>query len=542
MSTGPKDGGADPLERSPIQGKREYNTAMAEDELTIDRIVRFVRVLAQRWVVVVVAAVLIGGLSYSYSNAQRKEYTATASLLFRDSEFDQKLFGSTFFQPSRDPDREALTNTTLVGFDVVAQRAARALGPNFPAKRLESTVEVVGQGRSDVVAVKARDAVPNTAARIANTWATAYIGVRRDADRSKVAEAQRLVERSISDLKNGPGLAAQRRSLEARQQQLQIIASLQTGNAELVQPAQVPREPTSPKPFRSGAVGGLLGLVLGIFVALVLGRLDRRIKSAEEARQIYNRPLLGIVASSPTIEAGVEPGKASPRDTETFRMLRSNLQYFNVDQEISSVVVTSAASGDGKSTIALYLALASARSGTSTLLVECDLRRPSLATKLRYGPRPGLTQYLAGSATFAKVITSIPASYAIDEQRPSKHLDVAFAGPLPPNPADLIESHRMIEFMEEAEASYDLVILDTSPIIVVSDSIPLLTRGSGVIVAARLGKTTREESEALRARLDNLNIEPLGVVVNDVKPEGDRYGYYPYYQAAPEKAKSEAKA
>jgi Mrp family chromosome partitioning ATPase len=103
----------------------------------------------------------------------------------------------------------------------------------------------------------------------------------------------------------------------------------------------------------------------------------------------------------------------------------------------------------------------------------------------------------------------------------------------------------MTEFMEEAEARYDLVVIDTSPAIVVSDSIPLLKRASGVLVAVRLGKTTKDESEALRARLVNLSIDPLGVVVNDVKTEGDANGYgygYGYNQVTPVNGKSPAKA
>jgi len=520
---------------------------MTADELTIDRVLRFFRVIAQRWIFVVVSVVLISGLAWGYSNAQQKQYEATASLLFRDPAFDQKLFGSTFFQPNQDPDREALTNTTLVGFDIVAQRAARALGQHFTPKRLLAKVRVAGKGRSDVVAVTARDPSPRTAATIANAWANAYIGVRRDADRGKISEAQRLIERSIAGLTPGPGAAARRRSLADRRQQLQILASLQTGNAELAQPAQEPRDASSPKPYRNGVLGGVLGLILGLLAAVVLDRLDRRLKSAEEARLIFGRPLLGIVPSSSTLASVPDPTMLAPRDTETFRMLRANLQYFNVDQEIHSVVVTSAAAGDGKSTIALHLAVASARAGTSTLLVECDLRRPSLGRKLHQEEPSGLTQYLAGGETFSSVIASIPASSGIDDGHAATYLDIAFAGPLPPNPADLLESHRMIEFMEEAEARYDLVVIDTSPAIVVSDSIPLLKRASGVLVAVRLGKTTRDESEALRGRLDNLGVDPLGVVVNDVKNEGDGYGYgygygYGRYQASPDEAKGPTKA
>lgn len=518
---------------------------MNADELTIDRVLRFFRVIAQRWMIVVVCVLLLGGLAFGYYKAQPKQYAATASLLFRDPAFDQKLFGSTFFQPNTDPDREALTNTTLAGFDVVAQRAARALKQRFTAKDLLSKITVTGEGRSNVVAITALDPSPPVAATIANAWANAYIGVRRDADRGKISEAQRLIARTIAGLPPGSGSDAQRRSLADRQQQLEILASLQTGNAELAQPAQVPRNASHPRPIRNGVFGGFLGLILGIFAVVVLDRLDRRLKTAEEARLIFGRPLLGIVPASPTLASVKDATRLAPRDAETFRMLRANLQYFNVDQEIHNVVVTSAAAGDGKSTIALHLAVASARAGTSTLLVECDLRRPTLAKKLDHDETSGLTQYLAGGETFSNVIVSVPASAAVDDRRPATYLDVAFAGPLPPNPADLLESHRMIEFMQEAEAHYDLVVVDTSPAIVVSDSIPLLKRADGVIVAVRLGKTTKEAGEALRARLDNLRIDALGVVVNDVKNDGEGYGYgygYGYYQADPEEAKKPAKA
>ena len=512
----------------------------AQDQLSIDGALEAYRAVAQHWVVIVVSVLLISGLAFGYSKAQTKQYDATASLLFRDSEFDQKLFGSTFFSPSRDPDREAVTNTMLAGFDVVARRAAARLGKSLTPKQLSDMVTVAAEGRSDVVDITARSPSPTLSAAIANAWAEAYISVRRDADRAKIAEAQRLIERTIEGLGNSAGSAARRRTLVDRQQQLQILESLQTGNAELAQPATVPPRPSVPKPARNGVVGGILGLVLGLCAALVLGRFDQRVRSAEEARAIYGRPILGIVPSSPTISAVRGPMDLTRRDAETFRMLRSNLQYFNIAREVTSVIVTSAASGDGKSTISLHLAVASARAGTSTLLVECDLRRPSLAHSLECDGALGLTQYLAGSASFSEVIRSIPVSVTPDEEQMPTSLDVAFSGELPPNPADLIESHRMIAFLEEAEAHYDLVVIDTSPAMVVADSIPLLTRASGVIVAVRLDKTTRDECESLRARLRDLGVDPLGIVVNDVKPGGGQYDYYA--QIPPQVAKRRMKA
>lgn len=493
---------------------------MRDDAISIDRLLL---VVLRRWPIVVACVLLLGSAGYAFAKSQQQQYEASATLLFRDSNFDQKLFSATFIPPNRDPDREAQTNVALASLPIVAAGAVPLLGRAFSVDELRRKVTVRPAGRADVVKVIARDTSPVTAARIANAWSRSFIATRRVADRAKIAEAQRLVARELSPASRAAKNASDRRSLEVRAQQLEILASLQTGNTELAQPAMPPLSPVSPRPVRNGAVGVLLGLLVGLFAAGLRDRLDRRLSVADEASEIFSRPVLGVIPTSVQLSSQGYGRNLEPRDAEAFRMLRSNLRFFNVDHEIRSVVVTSAGVGDGKSTIASQLALVAARSGVKTLLLECDLRRPSLRAQLERPGGAGLTGYLAGFSSFSDVIETHELAGADGD---AATLDIVFAGATPPNPAELLESDRMSELLLEVESEYELVVIDTPPVTVVSDAIPLLRHASGVLVVVRLRKTTREDGRALRERLTNLGVSVLGVVVNDDRAERGNSGYY----------------
>jgi capsular exopolysaccharide synthesis family protein len=207
-------------------------------------------------------------------------------------------------------------------------------------------------------------------------------------------------------------------------------------------------------------------------------------------------------------------------------MLRANLRYFSVDRPVRSVLVTSAAPGDGKSTVSWNLALAAASTGAKVLLMETDLRHPSLAASAgELAPAPGLSTVLAGQLEFAEVVQMVIVPTRHGPHGSDRAMDVVVAGPLPPNPVDLIESERMRSVLREAEEKYDLVVVDTPPTSVVSDAIPLIREVSGVIVVTRLGKSTRESVAHLRKQLDHLDAPTLGVVVNAFNAEGGGYGY-----------------
>lgn len=481
--------------------------------------------LRRRLGVILVCLVAFPFLAIAVSLLQEKQYSATASLLFRDPAFDQKLFGSTFLAPSQDPDREAATNTELVSLEAVARRAARRVGGRLTQEDVAAMVKVAPAGQADVVTIVATDRSPEFAARLANTLGSEYVNFRKDADRTKIREAEALIGRQIQDLEPSARGGSKGRSLEQRADELRVLGSLQTGNAELVEQATVPRSPSSPKTLRNGILGAILGLIVGVMLALLLERLDHRVRDPKEMEDLFDRPILGGIPSSKSLEGRGTATALASAEAESFRLLRANLRYFNVDRDVRSVLVTSAAPADGKSTIGWNLASAAAGAGVRTLVIEADLRHPGLGAALGSTGSIGLSSVLAGESTLEGALQEVPVSDGRNGTSHGRVLHVLLSGPLPPNPTDLIESDRMRELLSHAEEAYELVVIDTPPTSVVSDAIPLVSQVGGVLVVGRLGKTTRGSMLQLRNQLANLNAPVLGVVINAVGRESAGYGY-----------------
>ena len=490
------------------------------------------RALRHRWWLILLCWVVVVATALLFSVSAQKQYAATAELLFRDPGFDQKLFGTTFVTPSVDPARAAATNVKLVSLDGVAMLTARSF-PGLTSSEISRKITVAAESQSDVVSVTAADYRPVLARQLANTFVQQYIKFRRDADRAKINEARTLVRRRIGALTRKERAAPKGRSLSARADQLQILASLQTGNAELVQLAQTPTSPTSPKVARNLVLAVILGLALGIGSALIVHRLDRRVREPEELEAAFGFPVLGSIPRSTAFEQGkaltIPDEVNTPHgETEAFRLLRARLRYFNVDKEVRSVLVTSAAPGDGKTTIAVHLAAAAASSGAKVLLLEADMRRPTISQRLGSVPKVGLAEVLTHAVELGQSLRSITVqngAAAPSVVQPS--FDLISAGFLPPNPHELIESRRMSELLEQLEAQYDLVIIDTPPLLAVSDAIPLIRRVDGVIIVSRLGSTTRDAARRLAAELDGLAAPVLGVVANGLRGRAQTY-YYGY--------------
>ena len=222
----------------------------------------------------IVAAITAGGVS----SLQEKQYTASATLLFRDPALANDLFGGSAFSPSVDPNRQAATNILLVELGAVSDLTAKALGRTTDEKAKELTSEDVSAmvsaaaaGDSDLVQVDATTTDPELSALVANTFTRQFIAFRAKADRSKLKVAKRLAEREYNRLSPAQQLGPSGESLSKTAKRLGVIASLQTGNAEFVQPAATPTSPSSPKPLRNGLLGALLGMVFGFGVRLRIG-------------------------------------------------------------------------------------------------------------------------------------------------------------------------------------------------------------------------------------------------------------------------------
>jgi succinoglycan biosynthesis transport protein ExoP len=477
---------------------------------TLDRVIRVAR---RNIGLILLCVVLAPTAALAVSLLETKQYTASSSLLFRDPGLDQKFTGTPFFQDGQDETRDAATNLRLVGLDTLAALTAQEIGkPGYTRQDVKKAVKVAADGPSDVVTIKATDPDPRFAARLANTYSREYIEFRREADRAKVREAQGLVQTKLDAMTPEERAGTAGQQLEDSARQLELLTALQTGNAELVQRARPPESASSPKPARSVALGLVLGLLLAIGATLLREQLDRRLRDASDVTDLLEVPVLAAIPDHRPTPQYANP--LEPPDSESFRMLRTNLRYFNVDEELTSILVTSAAPQEGKTTISWNLARAEARAGKRVLLIEADLRRPTLSNHLGVGARGGLTLVLAGVTSPEETITTV------------SDVDIITAGPPPPNPAELIESQRMRKLIQWGEERYDRVIIDTPPAAMVADAIPLVPMVSGIVVVVRLGQSRRDAVERLQTQLANVDAPVLGVVLNGSVIRKKDY-YYP---------------
>ena len=217
-------------------------------------------------------------------------------------------------------------------------------------------------------------------------------------------------------------------------------------------------------------------------------------------------------------------------------MLSASLRYFNVDREMRSLLVTSHSAGVGKSTVAWNLARVAATS-SRVILVETDLRNPTISRQHGARMGPGLAELLTHQIDLDEAIQSKPIAVGLNGAGAGdRALDLIVAGATPPNPAELIESQTMNDVLAQLVERYDLVVIDTAPVGVVSDAFPLLQRVDGAIIVVRMGESTRDSSQRLREQLDHLEAPVLGIVANAIKVRrGGKYGYgyYGGYYGAP---------
>jgi len=482
-------------------------------------------VLRRRWKMLALCVVLAAAGSTAFSLLQQKGYTASASLLFQNTQFDQELFGSNFTPGVQDPAREQATNLDLVSLPVVVGRTAAAL--RLGSGLVSSEVSISSVGQANIAQVSVTDPDPVRAARIANTYAQEFVLFRQRADRAKIAGAQALVNQELAALPPSQRYGSVGTTLQNRANQLGALAALQTGNAEVVQPAGVPRSPSTPQTKRNAVLGALLGLLLGMCLVFVSERLDKRIRDPTELESAYGIPVLGVVPESHAYElAGTTPLPSV--DTEAFALLRARLRYFNVDREVRSLLITSSTPGEGKTTVALNLAIAEATAGTGkVVLVEGDMRRPALAKRIGLKPVPGLAELLSHNATLDSVIHEVAVPRDTDDEPAAgPSFSVIVAGTIPPNPAELMESRAMADLLSTLAKRFDLAIIDTAPTLAVSDAIPLIRLVSGVLVVTRMNSATRDFARHLSEHLAKLNAPTLGVVANamSVRAAGE-YGY-----------------
>jgi len=345
--------------------------------------------------------------------------------------------------------------------------------------------------------------------------------------------------------------------LQNRLQEARILEAREDVSVRVVDPAVLPSEPVKPWTVLNLLLGLVLGTMLGVGLAFTREYMDDSVHTREDIQQATRgAPVLGLIprireagawsrahpapsangasALSARLVAGRDPRNPV---SEAYRSLRTNLTFSNPDHPPHTVVMTSALPQDGKSTSAANLCITLAQQGIRTILVDADLRRGILNNVFGMDREPGLTSVLTGKCSLAEAVSEIDLG-------DSGRLHFLPSGPLPPNPAELLGSKRMKTVLESMAESFELVIIDSPPLTVVTDAAVLGTNSDGVLLVARANQTERGALTYAVEQLHNVRAPILGTVLNDVDFRRDsrysssygKYGYYyQYYYTADRK-------
>jgi succinoglycan biosynthesis transport protein ExoP len=492
---------------------------------------QFLGVLRRRAGWIALCFVLVAAAAYGFSKHQTKKYTATASLVFNNQQLGQEVAGLPVAN-SNNQLAQQNTNLKLVQLGDMAEKTAGRLGRGLTKEKVSADLSVSAQGESNIVDVAATAASPALAASIANTYTEQFVREQQNANYAYYASALALVNKQLAALSPKEKLSTAGVALQDRAQSLGTLAELRNSSVQVAQAAATPTSPSSPKTSRNTALGAFLGLLLGLGLAFLLERLDRRIREPKDLETVYGLPLLGVVPESPALSRSGRSGADAPAvlpssEAEAFHLIRAHMRYFNVDRELRTLMVVSAAPGDGKTTIARHLATAAAKMGSRVLLLEADLRRPTVALQLAIPAGRGLSDVLIGAVSLTEATRTLDLDSLTGDGSKAHALDVLPAGAaLPPNPGELIESHAMEALLEQAKATYDLIVIDTPPLTAVSDAFPLLKKVDGVVIVGRVGRNRRDVAERLHHTLAGAGAPLLGVIANGFK--ASRLGSYAY--------------
>jgi succinoglycan biosynthesis transport protein ExoP len=437
--------------------------------------------LRKRWYVIALAALIGGGIGFADAKLTDPTYQATAKVYVAPAGGEtvgDLVQGSTYAQ------KLVLSYAELATMPIVLEPVAERLDLDTTSRELARSVSAATPLDTFIIEIAATSGTPEGAASLANA----------------VANQLGDTVSSLSPGAAGPGV-----------------------DLTTVSPADPPEFAFAPNTRMITATGLALGLALGVLAAIAMALLDTRVRTAADIARVTAQPVLGVIPHTrgrAAHRAAVLDDPSSPR-AEAHRRLQTNLRYIDASGPLRSMVVTSAVPGEGKSTTALNLALAVAEKGQRVLLIDADLRRPTLASQLGIEGAVGLTTVLIGAAALADVV-----------QPSANGLDVLPAGEIPPNPSQLIDSPAMAALIAEASGAYDLVIIDTPPLLPVADASALSKMTDGALLVAGCHRVRRHQLQGAVHALETVGAHVLGVVATGVKMKASAVGYS-YASSAP---------
>ncbi|AZG48095.1 Putative tyrosine-protein kinase YveL [Gordonia insulae] len=432
------------------------------------------------WLVIGLTTLLFGLVGLVYCILVTPIYQASATMYISSTVDDSTPAAA--YQGSLASEQRVASYTKLADSDVVLREAIGS--GNLPVNVAEARTSVSASTTPNTVLlnVRARSSDSELAARMANGVAAA-------------------LTRYVAQLETPAG----------SQEPLVKLS--------MVSPAAQPDTPVSPNTLRTVFLAAVVGLILGLGLVFVRNRFSDRVKGEADLETVTDLPVVATVPTDTNIEGDelVDFAAGASLAAESYRKLRTSLSFADIDNPPRTILVTSAVGGEGKTTTAMNLAASLAESGNSVLLVDADLRRPQVAKRMKLPVGIGLTNWLRGDAPFGDLV----------QTGPIENLSIMTSGPQPPNPAELLDSERMVAGLKELSAKYDYVVFDSPPILPVVDAVILSKTVDAVLVVTRVGYSKMKYVSAAIVSLQRAQARMAGVVLTDTRyARSATYAYY----------------
>jgi non-specific protein-tyrosine kinase len=511
---------------------------------------QYLSVLRKWFWLMIVCSLLAGGLAFAFSRNSTPVYQASATLMVNQASNPATAAAYSDILTS---ERLARTYASLLVSRPVLEETARRLGVDVGA--LQGTISVTPVRETQLLEIRVQGPNPDLVAQVANELPQVFIDRNRELQLGRVSESKANLERELSNIEadlartqtvlNTTTDDAQRSRLETSLaqyrstystlvtsfQQVKLAEAQATNNLVVAESAEVPQKPIRPRPLVTGLLAAILGAMIAVGAAYVIEYLDDTIKTPDDVTRVSGLPTLGAIAKlkegagDRQLVASVE---SKAPESEAYRTLRTNIQFSSVDRPARTLLITSSGPSEGKSTTTANLATVMAQTGQRVIAVDADLRRPVLHRVFGVPNNTGLTTaLLAGDGMSLE-----------GQLRPTKveNLLVLTSGPIPPNPSEMLGSHRMASLIESLTQLADVVIFDSPPVLAVTDAAVLGRQVDGVVLVVDARRTRELVLARAVSDLQNTGANVLGIVLNRLDSRSGGYYYYYYYYYSDEES------
>jgi Mrp family chromosome partitioning ATPase/capsular polysaccharide biosynthesis protein len=522
----------------------------------------------RKWLILTISAAFLVA-AIVRSSQQDPLYSASSEVLLSRAPVPTEIAPGTDQTFSSQPDRVAKTEAAVAAVPAVAARVLReARVSDMTVEQFLAHSSATAKTDADLLVLSVRAGNAEEAAKLASEYADQFSEYRKELDTNALHQARLDLEDRIDQLRASKDAdKAVIADLEGQAQQLGTAEALATGNTSVIRsPTTADATKIRPRPLRDAVLAGAIGLLLGIVVAFLRDAVDTRIRSADEIGDRLGVPLLARIPEPPRplqmSDGLVMLADPNGREAEAFRMLRTNLDFVNVERGARTVMVTSASQRDGKSTTVANLAVALARAGKNVVLVDLDLRRPYLHRFFDVEEEPGLTNVVLEQASIDQALSKVWASEANAEgsaapaatgtrrggrskesaratngRAPAGSvLEIMPSGTLPPNPGEFVSTRALATLLDRLRERADFVLIDAPPMIGIGDAMTISAKVDGIVLVTRMNRLRRPLLFELHRLLGTSPASLLGFVVTGARVDGDHYyasdGYHGVAQAA----------